>query len=141
MRTVKRRSLTLNRRKFERIARIARAFADDKQRHLDFYQQASNFSIASHYRDRRNLLKAIDYHARTALPVHASDLAIKEAFETEVKYWAVISAEIHPGVSPRPWTNEQKHYAYWLLCDERRFAALIIDRAPINNRIRVSLTE
>jgi predicted RNA-binding Zn-ribbon protein involved in translation (DUF1610 family) len=43
------------------------------------------------------------------LSVHASDLAIKEAFEAEVKYWAAIAADIRPRIESRAWTNEQKH--------------------------------
>jgi hypothetical protein len=39
----------------------------------------------------------------------------QEAFESEVKYWAAIAADIHPRIGSRQWTDEQKHYAYWLL--------------------------
>src|SRR5262249_17606732 len=94
MRTVRRESLKLNKGKFDALERIARAFASDKQAHLDFYQHGLNFSDAHSYRLRRNELKTTDYHASTPLPVHASDLAVKEAFETEVKYWATIASDI-----------------------------------------------
>jgi hypothetical protein len=77
-----------------------------------------NFSMAHSYRIRRNELKDSDHHASTPLPVHASDLAVKEAFETELKYWAAIAAEIHPRIASRQWTSEQKHYAFWLLIME-----------------------
>ncbi|MGH9837417.1 MAG: zinc ribbon domain-containing protein [Blastocatellia bacterium] len=141
MRTVKRVSVKLNKNKFERIERIARAFADDKQAHLDFYQNGLNFSAARNYRERRRRLKQTDYHALRPLSVHASDLAVKEAFETEGKYWAAIAAGIHPNIGSRLWTNEQKHYAFWLLHDEHRFAALIVDKAPINEQIDLRLAE
>src|SRR5215831_10066919 len=36
---------------------------------------------------------------------------------------------------------EQKHYAYWLLNDEHRFSRLIVDRAPINEKISLSVRE
>src|SRR5262245_6448662 len=81
MRTVRRQSLKLNKAKFNALERIARAFASDKQAHLDFYQHHLNFSKARSYRLRRNELKTTDHHASTPLPVHASDLAVKEAFE------------------------------------------------------------
>jgi putative transposase len=86
-------------------------------------------------------LKSTDHHNSTSLSVHASDLAVKEAFETEVKYWAAIASDIHPRVGSRGWTSEQKHYAYWLLYDEHRFSALILDRAPINEKIDLSLPQ
>jgi hypothetical protein len=83
MRTVKRESVKLNKAKFDALERIARAFAKDKQAHLDFYQHDLNFSEAQSYRLRRNELKTTNHHASTPLSVHASDLAVKEAFETE----------------------------------------------------------
>jgi len=49
MRTVKRVSVKLNKGKFEVIEKIASAFADDKQAHLDFYQDGLNFSEAKSY--------------------------------------------------------------------------------------------
>src|SRR6516165_10189732 len=141
MRTVRRESLKLNKAKFDALERIARAFASDKQAHLDFYQHDLNFAEAHSYRLRRNELKTTDHHASTPLPVHASDLAIKEAFETEVKYWAAIASEIHPRIFSRQWTSEQKHYAYWLLADEHRFSLLILNRAPINEKIGLAVRE
>ena len=141
MRTVRRHSLKLNLAKFHALDRIARAFASDKQAHLDFYQHHLNFSEAHSYRLRRNELKSTDHHASTPLPVHASDLAVKEAFETEVKYWAAIASEIHHRIASRGWTSEQKHYAFWLLKDEHRFSLLVLDRAPINEKISLAVRE
>jgi hypothetical protein len=68
-----------------------------------------NFSGAKSFRLRRNGLKSTGHHALTPLPVHASDLAVKEAYDTEVKYWAAITAEIRPRIGSRQWTDEQKH--------------------------------
>ncbi|MBO0723995.1 MAG: recombinase family protein, partial [Blastocatellia bacterium] len=98
-------------------------------------------SAAHSYRLRRNELKTTDHHASTPLPVHASDLALKEAFETEVKYWAAIASEIHPRIASRGWTSDQKHYAYWLLIDEHRFSLLVLDRAPISEKISLTVRE
>src|SRR5215813_11494906 len=141
MRTVRRESIKLNQAKFDALERIARAFASDKQDHLDFYQRDLNFSEAHSYRLRRDELKTTSHHASTPLPVHASDLAVKEAFESEVKYWAAVAAEIHPRIAPRQWADEQKHYAFWLLKDEHRFSLLILDRAPINEKISLAISE
>ena len=141
MRTVRRESLKLNQAKFDALERIARAFASDKQAHLDFYQHDLNFSEAPSYRLRRNELKTINHHASTPLSVHASDLAVMEAFETEVTYWAATAAEIHSRIASRQWTDEQKHCAYWLLNDEHRFSHLILGRAPINEKISLTMEE
>ena len=141
MRTVRRQSLKLNKAKFDALERIARAFASDKQTHLDFYQHGLNFSEAPSYRLRRSELKTTNHHASTPLPVHASDLALKEAFETEVKYWAAIASEIHHRIASRQWTDEQKHYAFWILKDEHRLSLLILGRAPINEKISLAVSE
>jgi IS605 OrfB family transposase len=141
LRTVKRESVKLNKAKFEALERIARAFADDKQAHLEFYQHDLNFSAAHSYRLRRNELKTTNHRASTPLSVHASDLAVKEAFETEIKYWAAVAADIYPRIASRQWTGEQKHYAFWLLGDEHRFSLLILDRAPINEKLSLTVRE
>ena len=141
IRTVRREGLKLNRGKFGALESMARAFASDKQTHLDFYQQGLNFSDAHSYRLRRNELKAAGHHASTPLPVHASDLAVKDAFDTEVRYWAGIASEIHHRIASLQWTDEQKHYAYWLLFDEHRFSHLILERAPINAKISLTVSE
>jgi hypothetical protein len=75
------------------------------------------------------------------MSVHASDLAVMEAFETEVTYWAATAAEIHSRIASRQWTDEQKHCAYWLLNDEHRFSHLILGRAPINENISLTMEE
>ena len=141
MRTVRRESLKLNKAKFDALERIARAFASDKQAHLDFYQRDLNFSEAHSYRLRRNDLKTINHHASTPLPVHASDLAVKEAFETEINYWAAVAAEIHPRIASRQWTDEQTHDAFWRWGDEHRCSLLILDRAPMSEKIRLAVRE
>jgi hypothetical protein len=41
----------------------------------------------------------------------------------------------------RQWTPEQTHYAFWLLSDEHRFSHLILDRAPINEKISLAVRE
>jgi hypothetical protein len=130
MRTVKRRSVKLNKGKWEATCCIAQAFAQDKQAHLDFYQTSGNFAATDGWRERRDAVKLSDHHQQTPLPVHTSDLAVKEAYETEMKYWAGIAEQIEASV--RDWSDEQKHYAKWLLYNAQRFSVLIEGRAPIN---------
>src|SRR5262249_47064423 len=95
------------------------------------------------YRDRlrRDELKTADPHASTPWSVHASDLAVKEAFETEINYWAAVAAEIHPRIASRQWTDEQTHDAFWRLDDEHRCSLLILDRAPINEKSSLAVRE
>jgi hypothetical protein len=119
--------------KWKAVGRLAEEFACDKQRHLEHYQAATNFASAETWRDRRDELKLSDYHRRIHLPVHMSDLAVKEAFETEEKDWAAIAEEID--VSVREWSAGQKRYGSWLLSDPQRFSQLILGRAPRSGQI------
>jgi putative transposase len=139
MRTVKRESVKLNRGKWKAVERLAEEFAYDKQRHLEHYQGATNYASADSWRDRRDDLKLSDYHRRIPLPVHMSDLAVKEAYETEEKYWAAIAEEID--VSGREWSASQKGYGRWLLSDPQRFSHLILGRAPTSGQIELRLSE
>src|SRR5262249_45042962 len=123
------------------FGRIARAFASDNQAHLDCSQRRLNFSEAHRDRLRRNEVKTINPHASTPWSVHASDLAVQEAFETDVKYGAAIAAEIHPRIASRQWTDEQTHDAFWRWGDEHRCSLLILDRAPMSEKIRLAVRE
>src|SRR5262245_42785635 len=139
MRTVQPRSLNLNQENWEAIERFAQAFAQYKPALWDFYQTEGNFVPAFGWRERRDALKQQPDHQPALLPVHASDLAVKEAEETELKDWASLAEQIE--VSGRDGTEEQKHYANWLLYDAQRFSALILGRAPIHERIHLTLEE
>ncbi|MCI0390704.1 MAG: hypothetical protein MOB07_18310, partial [Acidobacteria bacterium] len=79
MRTIRRESLKLNRAKFDALEHIARAFASDKQVHLDFYQHDLNFSEAQSYRLRRNELKGAN-HLNASEKVIAADAGLTEVF-------------------------------------------------------------
>lgn len=124
--------------KWEGIARITRLFASDKQTHLEYYQGGNNFAVAKGYRERRNNLKSTNYHKTLLLPVHMSDLAIKSAYETELKYWASIAEGIR---IKKWWSKVQIQYAMWLLGDAQRFSNLIEGRAAINEKLYLTLKE
>ena len=139
MRTVKRKSVELNGGKWRAVERLAAEFACDKQRQLEHYQEGMNFAAADGWRERRDDLKLSDYHRRIALPVHMSDLAVKDAFETEEKYWAAIAKEID--VSGREWNTAQKGYGRWLLSEPQRFSQLILGHAPISEQFELRVSE
>ena len=138
-RTVKRTSLELNRGKFAKLENIAKAHRDEKRVHLEWYQHDGRFALARNSRAYRDSLTANDYSKDRLLQVRGINLAIKDAFETEEKYWAAIAAGI--SIRDRQWSDAQKHYANWLMFLPRRFSELILDRAPINEQIPLSLVE
>ncbi|MCI0525803.1 MAG: transposase [Acidobacteria bacterium] len=138
-RTVKRISLELNRDKFAKIEGVANAYRDEKRVHLEWYQGEGRFALARNSRAYRDGLTADGYATDRPLSARGVNLAIKDAFETEEKYWAAIAAGI--SIRDRKWSAGQMHYANWLMCAPQRFSELILGRAPIDKRIALSLVE
>jgi transposase, IS605 OrfB family, central region len=139
MRTVKRISHQLNRAKFSALQEVAEVFAKEKQAQLEYFQKGSTFACYTSPRQRRDELKSDP--EKPDMPAHLRDCAIKDAFETELKYWAALAAEIRSGIGGRSWTEEQKHYAYWLLKVPYYLCAVITGRAPINEKIQLTLEQ
>jgi Predicted site-specific integrase-resolvase len=139
MRTVKRISHPLNRAKFCALQEVAEVFAKEKQAQLEYFQKGSTFARYPSPRQRRDELKSDP--EKPDMPAHLRDCAIKDAFETELKYWAALAAEIRSGIGGCSWAEEQKHYAYWLLKVPHYLCAVITGRAPINEKIELTLEQ
>lgn len=136
MRTVKRISRPLNKAKWSAVQAVAEVFAKEKQAQLEYFQIGSNFSRYTSPRQRRDELKADPN--KPSMPVHLRDCAIKDAFECELKYWAALASEIRSAIAGRSWTEDQKHYAYWLLKVPQYLAQTITsNRAPVNEKIEL----
>jgi putative transposase len=141
-RTVRRISVELNKSKLDSLRQIAEVFANEKQIHLDYYQTGINFSFTrgrNGSRERRDELTSLEYKNIEGLSARGVNLAIKDGFETELKYWAAIAAQIR--TRRVGWTQEQVHYANWLICTPQRFSALVLGRAPINEKITLTVAE
>lgn len=141
MRTVKRVSEQLNTGKWEQVEDFVQAYAQEKQSHLDFYLTNLNFTTAASDRLRRDELVKTKYVSPFGLQGRAWKLALKDAHETVLKWYAVFAEEIRPRMFRLKWTETQRHYANWLLVNESRLATLILERAPINPAIKLTLAE
>lgn len=139
MRTVKRESVKLNKCKWEALVAITREYAEDKQLHLEYYQLGIRYAESAGYRERRNDLKSSEYHKMVKIPVHMSDLALKDAYETEEKYWARIAEGIN--VTRRVWTETQKEYGRWLLFNPQRFSELMLGRGQLSASNSLTVAE
>jgi hypothetical protein len=65
--------------------------------------------------------------------------ANKDACETVVRGWEAVAAQVRPAAARRDgWSQEQKHYAWWILSDPRRMAELAAGRAVNPERIKLS---
>ncbi len=141
MRTVKRVSVKLNKKKFKDLIEIAKFYSKEKQVHLKYFQTGNNFGEARNYRQYRDELRNSGYKSSFTLQVRRVNCAIKDAFETELKYWASIAVDIKPRLFNLDWTDEQRHYGFWLLKIPQRLATLICDKAPINEEVDLGIVE
>ncbi|MBS1807490.1 MAG: transposase [Acidobacteria bacterium] len=141
MRTVKRVSEQLNIGKWQQAEALVRAYADEKQSHLDFYLTGTNFTTALTDRIRRDELVKAKYVSPFGPQGCAWKLALKDAHETVVKWYAVFAEEIRTRIPALKWTESQRHYANWLIYSEPRLATLILVRAPLNPAIKLTVAE
>lgn len=141
MRTVKRVSEQLNIGKWEQLEAFVSAYAQEKQVHLAYYLTGLNFTTAPTERIRRDELVKQKYVSPFGLQGRAWKHALKDAHETVVKWYALFAEEIRSRLYALKWTEEQRHYAYWLLVNEPRLAALILSRGPINKAIKLTIAE
>lgn len=141
MRTVKRVSVKLNKKKFQDLTEIAKSYAKEKQVHLNYLQTNNNFGETKNFIQYQNYLGAQKYKSVHGLQARMMKLAAKDAFETELTSWAAIAEYVRPTLFNLEWTDEQKHYGFWLLKVPQRLATLIYAKAPINPKIELSLAE
>ena len=130
-RAVRRVSRKLNRVKWEMLRRVAQVYAAEKQAFLDVFNQDRQFSACGGERKVRDGLVAESYASRNGLQNRAWKLALKDAYETVDRQWQSLAAELRGRVARQAdWTDDQKHYAYWLLKMSARIAQLAGGRAP-----------
>lgn len=141
MRTIRRISSTLNRRKWQALKQIARCYAREKQIHLPYFILA-RFAQPPSEQPRRDVLVKERYASPNGLQGRMWKMALKDAYETVLKNWAALAAEIKPRIFEHPgWNETQQHYAYWLLKSPQRLAQLVLGRAPIPRHFTIDLKE
>lgn len=131
-RTVKRYSLKINGGKWQQLCHIAHLYRDEKNFHLQHYNQDENFSGEKDERKFRDILVGQKYKSATKLQARQWKIAQKNAFETVEKNWCALSVELKPLIAKHKgvWSDAEMHYAYWLVYSDKRLASLISDAAP-----------
>lgn len=133
MRTFKRYSLPLNTGKWQQLCQLARLFRAEKNEHLKFYNRHKNYIAAPSERPRRDALVQLKYRSKVGLQARQWKQALTEAYDTVEKLWAARAEEIRPLVNQhkKQWSEEEMHYAYWLLFSPKRLAAMRYGTAPV----------
>jgi len=131
-RTVKRPSLPLNRGKLAEIKALVAAYARQKNWFLTEFGSDETFAASKGARDIRNSLVKQKYTSPWGLPKKYWRMALTDAWETIVKYWAALADDLRP---KEGWSKGQIHYFRWLRCSPQRLAATASGRAPENSGI------
>jgi putative transposase len=141
MRTIRRRSQKLNKGKWQALKQIARRYAQEKQAHLPYFIP-TRFALCPSERPRRDALTKERYANPNGLQGRMWKMALKDAYETVLKNWAALAAEIKPRIFQHDgWSETQQHYAYWLLKSPQRLAQLVVGRAPLPGHFNIDVKE
>ena len=70
-------------------------------------------------------------------------IAQKSAYQTIDRNWNALCTALKPMIAAhkKVWSDEQMHYAYWLVYSAKRLVALMDDRAPLPEKFEVSIAE
>ena len=139
MRTIKAYSLSLNRDKWAALYAIAQAYAAEKNDHLWAFGDDLTFANYDRQEQCRDALLDADYETPQGLQGRMWKMALKDAYETVLRNWAALAEELRGRVAgQKDWTGPQKHYANWLLKNEKRLAQLAGGKAPVADHIALS---
>ncbi|MBI3336314.1 transposase [Candidatus Peregrinibacteria bacterium] len=131
MRTIRRRSLKLNREKWKRLVELVHCYAQEKDAHLVFFASDAAFAGCASDRSRRDHLIRASFRSPFALQARQWKLALKDAYETVQKQWSQTAADLRPRIAQKTeWSEEMKRYAYWVLKKPQRMAQLCDGPAP-----------
>jgi len=133
-RTVKRHSRELNEGKWRTVTTVAASYARQKDRFLLEYGHPSVFGRYTGERQARDELVAAGYKSPTGLQGRQWKLALKDAFETVERQWLALAESLRSLVMAQRkqghLTEEQAHYAFWVLKSAQRIAQLVGGKAP-----------
>ena len=126
MRTIRRQTAKINLGKQGKVVLIAKAYAKEKQHWLQFFQNHANVQYVRDARKIRNKAVKEKYKSPHGLQGRMWKLALQDAADTMDRYWKSLFDNIKKNIFlNRSFSKEQKHYAYWLLCDYGRLQAAL----------------
>jgi IS605 OrfB family transposase len=133
MRTVKRHTLPLNNTKLIKLSAVVDAYAKEKQYWLVLLRTKAYRGLIGNHRVIRDQAVKDKYQSVGGLQARMWKLALTDACETMDKYFQSRFDVIKKKISNKSWSDNQKHYAYWLLSDYPRLFSLLDDMVPVFN--------
>jgi putative transposase len=126
MRTIRRCTKKLNVGKQGHLHKLAKAFAKEKQHWLLVFQQTEHLSLIQDARKERDKAVKQKYTSRYGLQARMWKLALQEAADTMHKYWQSLLEQVKRNIFRNTaLSGDEKHYAYWLLCQYARCQAVL----------------
>ena len=130
MRTIKRNALPLNKDKKIDLTKLCRAYSDEKRHWLGFLQNWNSQALLGTPRKIRDTFVQQGYQSRYGLQGRHWKLALQDAIETKDAYWKALFVQAKLRIRNHTEKEEERHYAYWLLCGYGQFSALMRGKIP-----------
>jgi putative transposase len=131
MRTVKRKGMPLNVQKQKSLKELCKAYAREKRFWLHYFQSFESQAYLSRPRTLRDEMIRKNYRSAHGLQARHWKLALEEAAETWDKYWQAIFVTVRSKISRRKnLSDNERHYAYWLLKGYPQFTAMMQGKCP-----------
>lgn len=141
MRTIKRVSVEINSEKYVNIEEIVTAYSREKDYFLQMFSSIEKLDSISKYYEVRNELVKINYNSVNKLQGRVWKLALKDALETQARYWERIFEKIKPYIHKNPNLNEkQRHYCFWIMKDYEKVKKVLLGQRPVP-KFDISLSE
>lgn len=138
MRTIRRKSLPLNKGKASTIIKIIEAFTNEKKHWLQFFISAV-CSIKSH-RSVRDLYVKSGYTSQYELQARMWKLALAEAAEMMDRYWKALFPKLNKLIKKNNnLTEVQKRYCHWILLDYNRMHEFLLHKYPIPSNFEINI--
>lgn len=118
---------------------IAESYGEEKQVHLELLNRDQTYGKEKSERGHRDELMEEGYEPARPLQARMWKQAHKEGYETVTRGWAALAEELRAKVGgQQEWSDTERHYAFWLVKNERRLAQLMSGKAPEANHIPIS---
>lgn len=135
MRTIKRSSIQLNVEKSKIIAAIVAAYAKEKRYWLLQFQQKNILPYIKNHRFIRDRAVNAQYQSPYGLQARMWKLALQDAAEMMDRYWQSLFEKIKSDLYQSTLTEEQKHYAFWLLKQYDCLKQILSAEAPLFKKL------
>jgi len=131
MRTVTRKARTLNSLKAQIVLNLCQADGKEKRYWLEKLKSWTLQARLDYPRSIRDEAVKLKYRSSFGLQARHWKLAFEEAVNTWDKYWQALFVQVrHKIAAYKTLSEEERHYAYWLLKGYKQFADLMEGGCP-----------